>query len=77
MQKGETEKAIKFYHKAIETNQTNSTAQYNLGYLYEVAGDREKAMQHYENFVKINDPVFSKEVERIRKKLVQKYYMKK
>ncbi|MDT8317464.1 MAG: hypothetical protein RQ824_05675 [bacterium] len=72
IQKGEINKAMDFFHKSIETNPSSSTAQYNLGYLYEVAGDIEKSRQHYVNFIRLNDPDFQKEVEKVRKKLGQR-----
>ncbi len=68
---------MEFFHKAVETNPSSSTAQYNLGCLYEVAGDIEKSRQYYGNFVKLNNPDFRKEVEKVRKKLGQRYNMKK
>lgn len=77
LQKGEVKKAMEFYHKAVELNRFISTAQYNLASLYEKAGDREKARQYYENFVKLNDPGFRNEVEQVRMELSQRYNMKK
>lgn len=63
---------MEFFHKAIDTKLSSSTAQYNLGYLYEVAGDIEKSRQYCGNFVKLNDLGFWKEVRKIRKKLAQR-----
>lgn len=77
LQKGEVKKAMEFFHKAVELNRFISTAQYNLGLLYENAGDREKARQYFENFVRLNDPEFRNEVEKVSKKLARRYNMKK
>ena len=70
---GKIDRAIEEYKTILALQPNAFDALNNLGYLYEVAGDGEKARQYYSNFVMLNDPEFRKETGAIRKKLSQRY----
>ena len=50
------EKALKYYHKALDKNPNNAYAIYNIGYIYEIQGEKEKAMEMYEKLIAMDPP---------------------
>ncbi len=50
------EKALKYYYKALEKNPNNPYAIYNIGYIYQMQGEREKAVEMYEKLIAMDPP---------------------
>ncbi len=50
------EKAMKYYHKSLDKNPNNPYAIYNMGYIYQLKGEREKAIEMYERLIAIDPP---------------------
>ncbi len=49
-------KAMKYYKKALDKNPDNAYAIYNIGYLYQVQGKTEEAVEMYEKLIAMDPP---------------------
>lgn len=71
--KGELLKARDYYTEALAVNPLNTTALYNLGLIYERVGMKERALEHYRLFLKLDDPKFRAQAGALRARLQGEY----
>ena len=71
--KGELLKARDYYTEALAVNPLNTTALYNLGLIYERVGMKERALEYYRLFLKLDDPKFREQAEALRARLQGEY----
>ena len=50
------ENALKYYRKALDKNPENPYAIYNTGYIYQLQGEKQKAVEMYEKLIAMNPP---------------------
>jgi len=53
-QKGEYEKALEYYQKAININPKHTSAHYNIGIIYQNRNEDDKALEYYQKAININ-----------------------
>lgn len=58
-----------YYEQARNVNRMNPVSHYNLGMSYESFGDVEQAFKHYEEFLRINHPMYREQAEALKLKL--------
>lgn len=71
--KGELLKARDYYTEALAVNPLNTTALYNLGLIYERVGLKERALEHYRLFLRLDDPKFREQAAALRLRLQGEY----
>ena len=52
----EYKNALKYYRKALKKNPENPYAIYNIGYIYQIQGQKEKAIEMYERLIAMDPP---------------------
>ena len=50
------ERALENYRKALDKNPVNSYAIYNIGYVYQMQGETDKAIDMYEKLIAMDPP---------------------
>jgi tetratricopeptide (TPR) repeat protein len=45
---------MKYYRKALDKNPKNPYAIYNIGYIYQMQGEKQKAVEMYEKLIAMN-----------------------
>ncbi|MBM4351650.1 MAG: tetratricopeptide repeat protein [Deltaproteobacteria bacterium] len=69
--KGQSEKGIESYRKALVINPHHGETHYNLGLLYEQVGKVELAIHHYQRFVLLSSGAYPELVSRVRRHIQQ------
>jgi len=73
MDQGNYMEAFQLDTRALAANPANPLAHYDLGQIYERAGNRELALQHYRRFLQINHPTYRREAQEVRRHLALTY----
>jgi hypothetical protein len=73
LQKKELSIAYELFQKARKANPYDASSYYNLGYILEVTGNRQKALEYYRTFLKIDAPLFAEKRDLLRKNLKISY----
>jgi tetratricopeptide (TPR) repeat protein len=66
---GDLSRAREYSERAVAANPSQANAWYNLGLLYELQGDAERARGAFEAFVRVAGPPYEAQVEEIRRRL--------
>ncbi|MBM4278647.1 MAG: tetratricopeptide repeat protein [Deltaproteobacteria bacterium] len=69
--KGQSEKGIESYRKALVINPHHGETHYNLGLLYEQMGNKELAIQHYRQFIQSSSNAYPELASRVSRHINQ------
>ncbi|AMV73139.1 membrane protein [Desulfuromonas sp. DDH964] len=71
--KGDLIAARRFYTESVALNPTNGPAHFNLGIIFEQQGELDGALAHYQQFLRLDSPLYRNEAATLRRRLALQY----